>query len=32
MNDDRYAYRMLFIPRVVGKPGQADHVIEFREG
>jgi len=29
MNDDRYAYRMLFIPRVVGKPGQADHVIEF---
>jgi len=29
MNDERYAYRMLFVPRVVGKPGQADHVIEF---
>jgi hypothetical protein len=29
MNDAKYAYRMLFIPRVVGKPGQADHVIEF---
>lgn len=29
MNDERYAYRMLFVPRVVGRPGQADHVIEF---
>ena len=29
MNDERYAYRMLFVPRIVGKPGQADQVIEF---
>lgn len=29
LNSDRFAFRMLFIPKLVGKPGQADEVIEF---
>lgn len=29
LNSERFAYRMLFIPKLVGKPGQADEVIEF---
>ena len=29
LNDKRFAFRMLFVPRLVGKPGQADEVIEF---
>lgn len=29
LNSERFAYRMLFVPRLVGKPGQADEVIEF---
>jgi hypothetical protein len=29
LNSDRFAYRMLFVPKLVGKPGQADEVIEF---
>lgn len=29
MNSDRFAYRMLFVPKLIGKPGQADEVIEF---
>ncbi len=28
-NDDRFAYRLLFKKKVVGKPNQADRVIEF---
>jgi hypothetical protein len=29
LNSERFAYRMLFVPKLVGKPGQADEVIEF---
>lgn len=29
INSDRFAYRMLFVPKLVGKRGQADEVIEF---
>lgn len=29
INSDRFAFRMLFIPKLVGKAGQADEVIEF---
>jgi hypothetical protein len=29
LNSDRFAYRMLFVPKLVGKAGQADEVIEF---
>jgi hypothetical protein len=29
LDSDRFAYRMLFVPKLVGKPGQADEVIEF---
>lgn len=29
LNSDRFAFRMLFVPKLVGKPGQADEVIEF---
>jgi hypothetical protein len=29
LNSDRFAYSMLFIPRLVGKRAQADEVIEF---
>jgi hypothetical protein len=29
LNSERFAFRMLFVPRLVGKPGQADEVIEF---
>lgn len=29
MNSSRFAYRMLFVPKLVGKPGQADELIEF---
>jgi hypothetical protein len=29
MNSERFAFRMLFVPKLVGKPGQADEVIEF---
>lgn len=29
LNSERFAFRMLFIPKLVGKPGQADEVIEF---
>lgn len=29
INSERFAYRMLFVPKLVGKPGQADEVIEF---
>jgi hypothetical protein len=29
LNSERFAFRMLFVPKMVGKPGQADEVIEF---
>ncbi len=29
LNSDRFAFRMFFVPKLVGKPGQADEVIEF---
>jgi hypothetical protein len=29
LNSERFAFRMLFIPKLVGKPGQADEIIEF---
>jgi hypothetical protein len=29
LNSERFAFRMLFVPKLVGKPGQADQVIEF---
>ncbi len=29
LNSARFAFRMLFVPKLVGKPGQADEVIEF---
>jgi hypothetical protein len=29
LDSDRFAYRMLFVPKLVGKAGQADEVIEF---
>ena len=29
LNNERFAYRMLFVPKLVGKRGQADEVIEF---
>jgi hypothetical protein len=29
LNSERFAYRMLFVPKLVGKRGQADEVIEF---
>lgn len=29
LNSDRFAYRVLFVPRLVGKPGQAEEVVEF---
>lgn len=29
MNSQRFAFRMLFIPKLVGKAGQADEVVEF---
>ncbi len=29
LNSERFAFRMLFVPKLVGKPGQADEVIEF---
>lgn len=29
LNSDRFAFRMLFVPKLVGKAGQADEVIEF---
>jgi hypothetical protein len=29
LNSEHFAYRMLFVPKLVGKPGQADEVIEF---
>jgi hypothetical protein len=29
LNSERFAFRMLFIPKLVGKPGQADEVVEF---
>lgn len=29
LNSERFAYRILFIPKLVGKPRQADEVIEF---
>jgi Protein of unknown function (DUF3644) len=29
LNSDHFAYRMLFVPKLVGKAGQADEVIEF---
>jgi hypothetical protein len=29
LNSDRFAFRMLFVPKLAGKPGQADEVIEF---
>ena len=29
LNSQRFAYRMLFVPKLVGKRGQADEVIEF---
>lgn len=29
LNSDRFAYRILFVPKLVGKRGQADEVIEF---
>lgn len=29
ISSERFAFRMLFIPKLVGKPGQADEVIEF---
>ena len=29
LDSERFAYRMLFVPKLVGKAGQADEVIEF---
>ena len=29
LNSERFAFRMLFVPKLVAKPGQADEVIEF---
>lgn len=29
LNSERFAYRMLFVPKLVGNPGHADEVIEF---
>lgn len=29
LDSDRFAYRMLFVPKLVGKAGQADEIIEF---
>jgi hypothetical protein len=29
LNSERFAFRLLFVPKLVGKPGQADEVIEF---
>ena len=29
LNSDRFAFRMLFVPKLAGKAGQADEVIEF---
>ena len=29
LNNERFAFRMLFVPKLVGKAGQADEVIEF---
>lgn len=29
INSDHFAYRMLFVPKLVGKRGQADELIEF---
>jgi hypothetical protein len=29
LNNERFAFRMLFVPKLVGKKGQADEVIEF---
>jgi hypothetical protein len=29
LNSERFAFRMLFVPKLVGKAGQADEVIEF---
>ena len=29
LNSERFAFRMLFVPKLVGEPGQADQVIEF---
>lgn len=29
LNSERFAYRMLFVPKLVGRAGQADEVIEF---
>lgn len=29
LNSERFAFRMLFVPKLVGKKGQADEVIEF---
>ena len=29
LNSERFAFRMLFLPKLVGKRGQADEVIEF---
>jgi hypothetical protein len=29
LNSENFAFRMLFVPKLVGKPGQADEVIEF---
>lgn len=29
LNSDRFGYRMIFVPKLVGKPGQADEVVEF---
>ena len=29
LNSERFAFRMLFVPKLVARPGQADEVIEF---
>jgi Protein of unknown function (DUF3644) len=29
LNSERFAFRMLFVPKLVGRPGQADEIIEF---
>jgi hypothetical protein len=29
LNSERFAFRVLFVPKLVGRPGQADEVIEF---
>jgi Domain of unknown function (DUF3644) len=29
LNSERFSFRMLFVPKLVGRPGQADEVIEF---